>query len=274
MHLNRWLTSLLLLPVIIFLIIRGGAPFFILIGAVCVVSLWEYFSIIFHGRPKNKVMIHAGLVLGFFMVLAAHQGSVAGLLWLLSLDLLVCAVASIAMSKPQTSLIESVPRQIHGMIYIPLFLSLLVLLRNQGNGASWILMILCVIFAGDTGAFYVGTYLGRHKLIPWISPGKTIEGAVGGVAANIAVGSLINYFFPLLPWGMSMQTLPWGLSIAFFVAIGLVGQLGDLYESQFKRAADIKDSGNILPGHGGILDRIDALLFAAPAAYFFKMMVF
>jgi phosphatidate cytidylyltransferase len=274
MHLKRWLTSILLLPVIIFLIIRGGSPFFILIGVVCLVSLWEYFAITFHGRPKNKVIVHSGLILGFLMVLTAHQGTVAGILWVISLNLLVCAFASVAMSKPESSLIECVPSQVHGMIYIPLFLSFLVLLRNQENGASWILLILCVIFAGDTGAFYIGTYLGRHKLIPWISPGKTIEGAVGGILANIAMGTLINFIFPRLPWGMAMESLPWGLGVLFFVVIGLVGQLGDLYESQFKRAANIKDSGVILPGHGGILDRIDALLFAAPAAYFFKIAVF
>lgn len=118
------------------------------------------------------------------------------------------------------------------------------------------------MFAGDIGALYAGTYLGRHKLCPSVSPGKTIEGSLGGLAGNVVVGAAIKLiFFPRLLWGES---------ILFFLILGVVGQIGDLYESEFKRAAGVKDSGVILPGHGGLLDRIDALLFALPVAYFFK----
>jgi phosphatidate cytidylyltransferase len=107
--------------------------------------------------------------------------------------------------------------------------------------------------------------LGRHKLNPAVSPGKTIEGAIGGLAGNILVGSIAKFFF--------LPALSWGPSILFFLAAGLAGQVGDLFESEFKRASKIKDSGGILPGHGGFLDRIDALLFASPVAYFFKVYI-
>jgi phosphatidate cytidylyltransferase len=118
------------------------------------------------------------------------------------------------------------------------------------------------VFIGDTGAYYLGSYFGQHKLCPAVSPNKTIEGSLGGLAASLGSGALIKHFF--------LPLLPWGLSLLFFLSISIAGQVGDLFESQIKRVAHIKDSGAILPGHGGVLDRIDALLFAAPVAYIFK----
>ena len=274
MHLNRWLTSIILLPLVIFLIVKGGMPFFVFICAVCVTSLREYFSITFHKQGKNHIINFLGLVMGLLIIWAAFRNDLMLMLWLFSFDLLGCATISVILSKPDSPLIDSVFRQVQGLMYIALFLGFLVLLRNQKAGETWILLILCVIFAGDTGAYYVGTYLGKHKLIPRVSPGKTIEGALGGLAANAIVGGGINYALPFLPWGLNMQRLPWLWATLFFMVIGAVGQLGDLYESQLKRAAGMKDSGKILPGHGGILDRIDALLFALPIAFVFKMTVF
>ena len=136
-----------------------------------------------------------------------------------------------------------------------------VILDSPG-GNEMILQGDRLIFAGDIGAFYAGTYLGRNKLCPSVSPKKTIEGALGGIAANLLVGGL--FFLFVLP------PLPWGFGLVALVAMGAAGQVGDLFESVLKRAAGVKDSGAILPGHRGILDRIDALLFAAPLAYAFK----
>ena len=103
---------------------------------------------------------------------------------------------------------------------------------------GWILVIvilLAVIFAGDTSAYYVGSYLGRHKLSPAISPGKTIEGSIGGLAANLVLGGVGKYFF--------LSGLPWGLSLLFFLAVGIAGQVGDLFESGLKRSSGIKAIG-------------------------------
>jgi phosphatidate cytidylyltransferase len=138
-------------------------------------------------------------------------------------------------------------------------LSLLVLLRSAPEGATWIFLLCAVIFAGDTAALYAGTLWGRHKLSAAISPGKTVEGAVAGLAANLAIGSGAKLFF-LPEWG-------WGFCLVFSLAVGAAGQVGDLFESALKRSSNVKDSGSLLPGHGGVLDRIDALLFAAPVAF-------
>jgi phosphatidate cytidylyltransferase len=115
---------------------------------------------------------------------------------------------------------------------------------------------------GDTGAYYAGSYLGRHKLCPAVSPKKTIEGAVGGLTASL----LIAFFYKLL----FIPALSIPAVLLFAAVVGAVGQVGDLFESEFKRAAGVKDSGRLLPGHGGFLDRIDALLFAIPTAYLLK----
>ena len=106
----------------------------------------------------------------------------------------------------------------------------------------------------------------RYKLSPAISPGKTIEGAAGGLAANLVAGCIGKALF--------LPGLSWPISILFFLAVGMAGQMGDLFESEMKRSSGIKDSSSVLPGHGGVLDRIDALLFASPVAYVFIRFIF
>ena len=133
--------------------------------------------------------------------------------------------------------------------------------KKYSVGQKWLLFSLAVIFAGDISAYYIGTYFGKHKLCPAVSPGKTIEGSFGGLSANLLIGILAKVIF--------IPDLEWITCVLFCLSIGIAGQIGDLFESELKRTAGIKDSGALLPGHGGILDRIDALLFAAPVAYLF-----
>jgi phosphatidate cytidylyltransferase len=161
--------------------------------------------------------------------------------------------------------LDVVARQVQGVCYIPLPLALLILLRSAPGGTAWIFLLCAVIFAGDTAALYAGTLWGRHKLCPAISPGKTVEGALAGLAANLAVGMAGKALF--------LPEVGWAAALAFAAAVGLAGQVGDLFESELKRASSVKDSGGLLPGHGGVLDRIDALLFAAPVAFVFRMVV-
>ena len=168
--------------------------------------------------------------------------------------------------KVDSQVAGMVAAQVQGIVYIPLPLALIVLIRSGEAGAFWILALLAIIFAGDTAAYYVGSYLGKHKLCPSVSPKKTIEGALGGLAANFLVGFILKLFF--------LPEVGWVAMLLMSILLGAVGQVGDLFESVLKRTAGIKDSGGILPGHGGILDRIDALLFAAPVAWIFIAKVF
>ncbi|MBW2366481.1 MAG: phosphatidate cytidylyltransferase [Deltaproteobacteria bacterium] len=262
-HLNRWVTSLAALPLLGLLIILGGRDIFaIFIAVVAVISLWEYFRII------NQIIPHPipmrisvwGYFAGLVIVLCAHFLSFQFMILSLSSTVLIAGVLSLR----QFSSLGQVPRIIGmhtlGVVYIPLALAYLVLIRNSTDGIYWVVLIVGIVFGGDVGAFYVGTYFGRRKLCPNVSPGKTIEGALGGLATSLLVGGAGKWL--LLP------DLSWAKILVFSIVLGVTGQVGDLFESMLKRTAGVKDSSALLPGHGGVLDRIDALLFAVPMAYF------
>jgi len=253
------------IPFMVVLISIGGTLWFaVVFNVVCIVALWEYFCIVLNKDQKITSISFQilGLFTGSAVLWAAYFHSFNIVLDIVALNVIISTLISLPKFKSDSSVWEIVFKQVVGIIYIPLFLSYIVLVRNGDNGVLWIFLLFIVVFTGDTGAYYLGSYFGQHKLCPAVSPNKTIEGALGGLAASICSGALIkNFFLPLLPWG---------LSLLFFLSIGIAGQVGDLFESQIKRVAHIKDSGAILPGHGGVLDRIDALLFAAPVAYIFK----
>jgi len=268
MHLKRWITGLSALPFLIFLVYKGGVYFAALVSAASLVALWEYYRIVATAKAKTPsgIILWWGYGICCAIVWAAYGVGVDLILGLVALNLVTIALISMFQFKSDRSVLELIVRQLQGIIYIPVSLGFLVLIREGHSGTIWIFLLLAIIFAGDTGAFYVGSYLGRHKLCPAISPGKTIEGAIGGLTANLVVGAIGKAFF--------LPDLPWSLGILFFLAVGIAGQLGDLFESEMKRSSNIKDSSNILPGHGGILDRIDALLFASPVAYVFIRFIF
>ncbi len=272
MHLKRWITSLIILPFVIVLIHKGGRVLFAaVILLIAIVSLWEYFRIVYQNSSKTiarqgAFFSYLGYLTACMIIWAAYHSSFDLIIGIISLNLILGAFFAIGYFKTNRSLSDMLIKQIAGVAYIPLALAYIVLIRNAYDGGLWVFWAIVIVFAGDTGAFYAGAYLGRHKLAPAVSPNKTVEGALGGLLANIAVGALFKHLF--------LPLLPWGASLFLFVCVGAAGQMGDLFESLLKRAARIKDSGGILPGHGGFLDRIDAILFAAPVVYYFKEYVF
>jgi phosphatidate cytidylyltransferase len=163
-------------------------------------------------------------------------------------------------------------------------LLLLANLRQQWAGAFLILYLFLVVWTGDTAAYYFGRAIGRHKMAPRISPGKTWEGGIASFVASIGVGVLVfNYARPISAALLSAHLIdrwqgylapspPVGQIVVLSALINITAQLGDLVESLLKRGASVKDSGALLPGHGGMLDRIDALLFALPVLWFYAVM--
>lgn len=217
--------------------------------------------------PERRVVgLLAALSGGVLPLLAAYPDSVrllcamAGLVILFGVVLLF-TIRDIKGSAGETAFLFM------GFLYVPLLLSHLVLLRGiPEHGIHWIFLLMVIVMAGDTCAYYVGSTMGRRKLYPVVSPNKSVEGAIGGVAGSV-VGAFIARatFFPALTAVDCLATA---------LLLGLLGQLGDLFESLLKRSFGVKDSGAVIPGHGGVLDRLDSILFAAPAAYYYAWFIF
>ena len=269
MHLKRWLTAIVAVPILIFLISEGDQwAFGIFIVVVGIIAFVEYFNMVL--TPNNKTGAGIMSIVGFIAISAIILCAGCNRLYIIPhvifFNFIILCFLSLRLYKSNNKIPDLVGKQLMGVIYISLPLSTLVMMRNSTDGINWIFTLLILVIAADTGAYYAGTYFGKHKLCPSISPGKTFEGLFGGIIAVIIFGTIAKIF--LLP------LFPIEFFILYFFAISIICPMGDLFESILKRAGNIKESGKILPGHGGILDRIDALLFAAPMSYFFKIYLF
>ena len=260
-HRKRLLTSAVALPLLTLVILKGGRTgFTLLVGLTAAVGLLEYHAL-FLSR-ESGVAKGIGLILGLAVIGSFYTKDVGATSGILFLAFLGSAVVCLVRFRPGGSMAVVLYGQVTGLVYVPFLLGHLILIRDWNKGIMWAFFVLAVLFAGDTAAYYVGKAFGRHKLSPNISPGKTVEGALGGLAANLLVGvSFKTWWLP---------ELPWVFCVGLVLLMGVVGQVGDLVESMLKRSVDSKDSGGVLPGHGGVLDRVDGLLFAAPALYYFK----
>jgi len=270
MHLKRWLTSIVAVPLLILIIVWGGATLFsVTIGIVILISLWEFLAVVtdkeedpWLQNPMSWLTFASGLAIAAGAHLD-HRGSIIAVV---AIGFMLTGLLSLPRYGTNAAVVDTLHKQSLGMLYIPVMLIHLIFLRHQPDGVVWLLFLLCLVFSGDIGAFYAGTYLGHHKLCPAVSPNKTWEGSAGGIVANLVVCVVFRY--------LVFEQHPWLQMVLFSVLVGIAGQIGDLFESQLKRRAQIKDSGIIFPGHGGMLDRVDALLFAAPAGYYLKQLFF
>lgn len=259
-HGQRIITAALIIPLLFVILFWGGPVLFLLL-------VWAVLSF------GNRELLHllyqkpVGLELWFFWLIGtlalggAYWKGVEGMFMALILGSILSFIRSIFIFPNQNRFFESMGKQLLGLWYLPLFIPFFILIRLEPQGLRWIFFLLAVNYAGDTGAYYTGRTLGRHKLAPMVSPQKTIEGSLGGLAANILVAWIFQ--MTLFSYYSFLQMASLGFTI------GVVSQVGDLLESMFKRTARVKDAGSIFPGHGGLLDRMDSLLLPAPLLYFF-----
>jgi phosphatidate cytidylyltransferase len=264
MQLKRWITAIIALPLLIALVYKGHPVlFFLFVGLVSVLALWEYFRIVYGNRDKTSIHLISGLgfAVGLMIIWAAFIGTAELMIGMLAVNLILSGLIAFLKIGSDANVSDTLIKQNMGTLYVPLLLSFLILIRNEIQGIGWLFFLMAVVFSGDSFAYYGGTYLGRHKLCPLVSPGKTVEGSVAGLLANVGAGYLFRNLMALPISG--------SLCLILSLSLGIAGQIGDLFESLLKRSADVKDSGGILPGHGGVLDRIDATLFAAPVLYLF-----
>lgn len=242
--------------------------FFIIVVLITSFALFEYYTMT---TSQDKGMLIIGTLLG--AIVAAHPAAIfffgfknSGYLPF-AIFIIFCyclftynPLAPDRNNQRQLSAVSRAGIGILGIIYIALPLSHLFFIRNFEQGRFWILFLLSIVFANDTFAYFVGKGVGRRKLAPLVSPGKTVEGAIGGLIGGVIAAAIFQFFFKQLAFAETAMLA---------IVIGIVGQLGDLFESMIKRSAGVKDSGNIIPGHGGALDRIDSLIFAVPFLYYY-----
>lgn len=259
--LKRVATGAVLIPIIVAVVIYAG-PYWILAvsAAIAVLALAEFNAIV-QAHAKDAAFDRLGAASGALVVLASYLLGPAFLApVLLSLVFLFFLYSIISARRLADSSLDTAHKAL-GLLYIALPLSFITPLRELPEGQWWLLFLLVVVWANDTFALSVGKTLGRHKLSPEISPGKTVEGAIGGVAGGVLAAFVFAGLAGLGPDYLQVFMLSAG--------IGLVAMVGDLAESVLKRSAGVKDSGSIIPGHGGMLDRIDSLLFTIPFLYFY-----
>ena len=262
----RILTALVGVPLVVAVAYVGGWPFALLVAAAALIAQHELYAMLDAGglRPLRAF----GFALGALLVLRALVPFALPL----SVALVLALIAATPFIRQADYTPGSLAATVFGAVYPAALLAYLTdlrLARGPGVGdaeAFWLtLATLVLIWATDTFAYFVGRSFGRHPLAPAVSPKKTWEGALGGVAGAVVVAAAFKLTV--------LAFLPWlhVLAMAFFC--GVVSQLGDLAESRMKRVVGVKDSGTILPGHGGLLDRFDAAILAAPCVYLYLVYV-
>ncbi len=240
------------------------APFWGFYGLTCGIAAWalyEYYAMALgEHRIVEKV---SALVLGVGLmtplVFEHYSVFVGGL----TLSVFFFACLFLLRHGAIDSVAGELALLLFGFLYITIPLAHLALLRGMPHGTRWVLLVLFLVMLNDSCAYFTGTFWGKKKLYPSVSPNKSIEGAVGGLVGSMLAAGLAHMTF--MPWTGFLPLLFLGL------VVGVVAELGDLFESLLKRSFGVKDSGTLIPGHGGILDRLDSLLFAFPLTYYFAL---
>ena len=248
------------IPIIVLLIWAGGGWY---AGAASLIVLIaaDEFQAPHHGGRAPLALVAAGLAA------ALPAGAFVGLDWVVWFTVggVLIPLAWVTLRADPATALNDWTWAVAGLLYVGLLGSHIVLLRELDNGRDWVLLAVFGTFAVDTSAYFVGRAVGRQKLAPAISPGKTVEGTLGGLAGGFAAVVLANYLL-----GIRLEA---ALIVPLAGLLPIAAVLGDLAESILKRGMHVKDAGHVIPGHGGFLDRLDSLLFTFPVVYYFVIWV-
>lgn len=247
---KRFITAFLGAAIVIISIVIGVSSWRVVVSVGCIWAMIEFAAL-----AKQRWYLMCSLfafVVVLWLLWLAHQFDFAAAELIVAVFLTIPVIMRNQVSVQQAAFVAI------GALYIGFGGLSLVEIRGVSHGLAWILLYLFSIWSTDTAAYFVGGAIGGRKLWPAVSPNKTVSGAVGGVMAAGMIAILVGVLF-IAPGG-------WYVYLLFGVMSSVLGQLGDLIESAYKRSSGVKDSGHLLPGHGGMLDRVDSLLFAAPAA--------
>jgi phosphatidate cytidylyltransferase len=290
--LKRIGTAVVLIPIVLLLVLR--APVWVLAAITAIVALLTVQELLklSEGYGIRPLRLPTYLFVGaFFLLLALNPGngkpllSTAIFVYCLGFAAAIAPFLFLTIGMGRTEMNSGFPAalvSVFAFTYVALPLGMLVQLRQQWTGAILVIYLLVLVWAGDIFAYFVGKSIGRHLCAPRVSPKKTWEGTIASLAASLLVGyALVQCALPLSTWLLNahlieqrdgffaLQKLPLWPTLLLSAVLNVAAQLGDLVESLIKRGAGVKDSGALLPGHGGMLDRIDALLFAAPVLWFY-----
>jgi phosphatidate cytidylyltransferase len=244
------------IPIIVLLIWAGGGYYTAAVSAIVLVAAYE-FQAPHHAGPAPFALLAAGLTA------TLPAGALVGpdwVLWFTLAGVLIPLVWVTLRADADTALTDWV-WAVGGLMYVGLLGAHLVLTRELYDGRDWVLLTVFGTFAVDTFAYFTGRAFGRRKLAPHISPGKTVEGTLGGLVGGFGAVVGLNYFL-----GLRLELV---LIVPLAALLPLAAVIGDLAESILKRGMHVKDTGHIIPGHGGFLDRLDSLLFTFPVVYYF-----
>jgi phosphatidate cytidylyltransferase len=250
----RAITGVIFIALVVSAVLYGSETFALLCAVVSIIGVYEYEKL-----TSNKIangLLTLSIVFSDFLWVSVYL-KLYSLFWIPFLLFSVLSFARVTLSK--SDLLIKNQSLVLGFIYVNAFMLSFYFIPHlpfkDGNyNPYYVLMVFFMIWANDTGAYITGKTLGKRKLLERLSPNKTWEGTIGGILISVIVASIAANYFELSIW----------IWIPAAVLTGIFGTIGDLFESKLKRIAGVKDSGNILPGHGGILDRFDALLFVAP----------
>ena len=271
-EMKRIITAAVLIPLVVLLALK--APFWLLTLVAAIVAAaaaWEFMDLAEAGGAKMPRVLVLLSIAALFVCVFRNADLIGPALGALGLLLfLVCVFRS-----PLDRVLRDASSSLFCLVYIGFTLTTLPLIGAQEGGPSLLILLLCAVWSGDIAALYVGKTLGRRKLAPKLSPNKTWEGTAASVAGSLVITlALIELAKYLEGRGIELLAYPGSVWHWLFLALilNVAAQLGDLAESALKRGAGVKDSGTLLPGHGGMLDRIDALLLAAPELWYAQLL--
>lgn len=256
---KRVLSGVVFLP-IFFAIVYWAPPyaFFLLAATACVIGCYEFFQMAsnmgIHGFHKTGMVMSFLLCLGFYF-----DPGLA--LPIICLSLLAACLTWLITEKNIKVAADQIAYTLFGIIFVAGLLGHFILIRNLEAGRTLIFFSIAIVWAGDTAAYYGGRAFGKRPLAYIVSPKKTVEGSLFGLLGSLLAGFLAKLVFAI--------DIPLNHCLIMALFCGMIGQFGDLTESMMKRNAGVKDSGQIIPGHGGILDRVDGLMFGGPFFYYY-----
>ena len=252
-------TAIIIIPPVVLLIALGPPVVFTLMVVIATFfGLREFYNLALPHSKKIERLI--GISLGIILSLIITYGDAKVVSPFVVLLLLILSLLFMATSKNLSSTISNIGITFFGIFYVGFLLSHVSLIRNMEDGRLWALFLMVTVWAGDIFALFSGSLFGKHKLYPKISPNKTYEGLAGAIVGSIIVALAFTLLFT--------PGFAKGPCILLAFGMGILGQIGDFTESMLKRSAQVKDSGSLIPGHGGMLDRLDSFLFSAPFLHY------